>query len=128
MMFKLFKGIGMITILLCCLSDTYAQKTTEIFIPLGRSPGLSGKYTVIGEIKTVNQKDLTISLKDSTGTYTMKITEDTKIWLDRSNLKLTNQKGTFADCQEGLLAEVKYKDNERKDKTPVEWVKLQIVE
>jgi hypothetical protein len=106
----------------------HGQKATEIFIPLGKSPGLSGKYTTIGKIDTVNAQDQTITMTDSSGSYTIKITERTKIWLDKSKLELTNVQGTFADLRKGLLAEVKYEDNARKDKGTAEWIKIQMTE
>ncbi len=31
----------------------HAQQATEIYIPIGKSPGLSGKTTVIGTIENV---------------------------------------------------------------------------
>ncbi len=127
-MLKLLTRIGVTLILLVAVPCVHGQKATEIFIPLGKSPGLSGKYTTIGKIDTVNAQDQTITMTDSSGSYTIKITERTKIWLDKSKLKSTNQKGTFADLRKGLLAEVKYEDSTRKDKGTAEWIKIQITE
>jgi hypothetical protein len=127
-MLKRLAGIGVTIILLVGAPCVHGQKATEIFIPLGKSPGLSGKYTTIGKIDTVNAKDQTIAMTDSSGSYTIKITERTKIWLDNSKLKSTNRKGTFADLRKGLLAEVKYEDSARKDKGTAEWIKIQITE
>jgi hypothetical protein len=125
-MLKLLTGIGVTLALLFGVPDANAQKATEIFIPLGKSPGLSGKYTTIGKIDAINAPDKTITMTDSLGSYTIKVTERTKIWLDNSQLKSTNQKGSFADLREGLLAEVKHEDAARKDKGAAEWIKIQI--
>lgn len=127
-MLKLLTNIGVTLILLVGVPCVHGQKATEIFIPIGKSPGLSGKYTTIGKIDTVNAQDQTITMADSSGSYTIKITEHTKIWLDKSKLELTNERGTFADLQKGLLAEVKYENNARKDKGVAEWIKVQITE
>ena len=127
-MLKLLTRVGVTFILLVGVPCVHGQKATEIFIPLGKSPGLSGKYTTIGKIDTVNAQDQTITMTDSLGSYTIKITERTKIWLDNSKLKSTNRKGTFADLRKGRLAEVKYEDSARKDKGIAEWIKIQITE
>jgi len=117
------KVIGIIFILFWSTADARAQKATEIFIPIEKSPGLSGKYTVIGKIDSTRNQDQTITVTDSTESHIFKVTERTKIWLDRSRLKLTNQKGAFEDLQMGLLVEVKYEGEEHKD--AAEWIKVQ---
>ncbi|MGH7599765.1 MAG: hypothetical protein ACREOI_25710 [bacterium] len=127
-MLKRLTGIGVIITLFVAVPCVRGQKATEIFIPLGKSPGLSGKYTTIGKIDTVNTQDQTITMTDSSGSYTIKITERTQIWLDNSKLKSTNRRGTFADLPKGLLAEVKYEDSARKDKGVAEWIKIQMTE
>ena len=108
------------------ISDTYAQKTTEIFIPIGQSPGVSSKYSVIAKIDQVKAQGQSLVIADSSGSYTVKITEGTKIWLDKSKLKLTNQQGAFSDFQKGLLIEVKYKESELKNTVTAEWIKVKL--
>ena len=68
----------------------------------------------------------TISVAGPSGTLTVKITNRTKIWLDRSKLKLTNLKGSSTDLQKGRMVEVKYEDYERKEFA--DWIKVQITE
>lgn len=127
-MWKHFIKIGVTITLLLGVPHAHGQKATEIFIPLGKSPGLSGKYTTIGKIDTVNAQDQTITMTDSSGSYTIKIIGRTQIWLDNSKLKATNQKGSFADLRQGLLVEVKYDNVAQKDKGTAEWIKIQITE
>ena len=103
--------------------DLYAQKETEVFIPLGKSPGVSGKYSIIGKVETVNAADSTITIRQDTGMKTIKITAATEIYLDRSKQKLTNRKCSFAECKPGLMTEAKYKDN--KPESSIEWLKVQ---
>src|SRR5207249_8623118 len=74
-----------------------AQEMTERFIPVGQSPGLSGKYTVIGKLQSVNAREQICSVASAAGTVNVRITERTKIWLDRSLLRQPNVKGTIAD-------------------------------
>ena len=53
--------------------------------------------------------------KDATGaTVQVAVDEKTRIWFDRSRLKLPNLNGSLVDCKQGLLVEVKYRNNERK--------------
>ena len=105
-----------------------AQKTTEQFVPVGQSPGLSGKYTVIGTVQAVNVRDQTVTIAGPAGTSSAKVTERTRIWLDRSKIRQTNVKGTFADLRPGVTVEVKHEDPTRASAGgPAEWIKIQIV-
>ncbi len=104
----------------------YAQKATEQFIPLGRSPGASGKLTWIGEILGTDAEARTLTLGEAQRSHTVKITDTTRIFLDRSKLKQTNLTGTFADLQPGRRVEVKY---EGPLPTPTaDWVKVEIAQ
>jgi len=107
------------------IQTTYGQKATEIFIPVGKSPGLSG-YTTIGTVNTINTQEKKIVMSDSEGSYTIKIADNTKIWLDQSNLKATNKTGSFESIKEGMVVEVKYQGD--KPDSSVEWIKLQMTE
>jgi hypothetical protein len=125
-MLKFFKGVVVAIALLGGLPPVYGQKSTEFFIPVGQSPGLSGKYTSLGKIAAIDARNQTITVADSGGTYTVKLMKRTQIWLDKSKLKSTNQKGVFADLRKGLLAEIKYENNQRKNNGLAEWIKVQI--
>lgn len=105
-----------------------AQEMSEQYIPLGQSPGASGKYTVIGKIDAVSARDQTIAVVGATGAWSAKITPRTKIWLDRSRLRLTNLKGAFADLRPGATVEVKHEGDRRGVFSgPAEWVKVQVL-
>ncbi|NIR49418.1 hypothetical protein GWO43_13005 [candidate division KSB1 bacterium] len=119
------KYTGLFAIVLFLIgSQAYAQKATERFIPIGESPGLSGKHTVIGTVDEVNKQTQTITVSDSSGSFTAKITDETRIWLDRSHLKLTNKMGAFTDIQMGRLIEVKSVGEEREG--IAEWIKVRM--
>jgi hypothetical protein len=119
-------GVGVAIAALCAVPHAQAQKMTEQFIPIGQSPGLSQKYTSIGEITQVNPRERTITIADPAGPRTVKITAKTHIWLDRTKLKQSNLFGGFADLQKGRRAEVKYEDAERRE--VAEWVKVEITQ
>lgn len=121
---SLLSGVGVAIAALCAVPHAHAQKMTEQFIPIGQSPGLSQKYTSIGEITQVNPQARTITIADPAGPRTVKISAKTHIWLDRTKLKQTNLFGGFADLQKGRRVEVKYVDAERPE--VAEWVKVEI--
>ena len=105
-------------------SGAYGQKSTEMFIPIGKSPGLSGKVTYMGKIGTVDAETKLIT--DPAGDWKATVTAKTQIWLDRSSAKLPNREGTFADLVPGRLVEVKYEGKERKRSGPAEWIKIEV--
>lgn len=116
---------GVFITLLCNSSFSHGQKQTERFIPLGQSPGISGNYTTIGKIQAVNGQSRTLVIANESGTYTVKITDRTKIWLDRSKSKLSTINVSMTDLKPGNLAEVKYEDE---NKHIAEWIKVQAAE
>ena len=123
---KLLIGTGLLIMLLGNLSFTHGQQQTERFIPIGQSPGLSGKYTITGKIETINTGARSFTVAGPSGPMMVTITDKTHIWLDRSQLKLTNLRGGFAHLQTGRMVEVKYKDHKRKQFA--EWVKVRVTE
>jgi hypothetical protein len=106
-------------------TSVYGQKATEQFIPLGKSPGLSGKLTWIGTVEQVDEQNKTVTVKADSAYKAIKVSDQTRIWLDRSKARLSNIKGGFADLKNGRKVEVKYlKDRE----TEAEWIKIEIAE
>jgi hypothetical protein len=112
----------LVSALLSGASGVHAQKATERFIPLGQSPGVSGRLTTIGTIVAVDRDSRRISVAGPTGRVSVAIQDSTSIWIDRHEQGLGAATGSFADCQEGRLAEVKYADPDTRG--IAEWVKL----
>lgn len=99
----------------------YGQgELTEQFIPIGRSPGLSGTGTAIGSIQARQGNAVTVA--DARGAQTFRVTDRTRIWIDRSAQKLTNVRGSVSDLQPGRRIEVKRQD---KEKDAAEWIKVE---
>ncbi len=117
-------GTAVVIALFCGASIAHAQQTTERYIPVGRSPGVSGTYSYIGEVEGVNAANRTITVRGPEGSRTISVTERTKIWLDRSELRQTNTSGSFSDLTVGKRVEVKYEDDETKDSAT--WIKVVI--
>lgn len=120
----LSSAIGLGIALLYAISLAHGQKATEQYIPIGQSPGVSHKLTYIGPIQNVDPRGRTITVVEPSGPRTVKITERTRIWLDRTKLKSTNLKGSFGDLQKGRRVEVKYADPAQRQ--IADWVKVEI--
>ena len=100
----------------------YGQQTTEQFVPIGQSPGVSNKYSYIGKIVEVDLEANTITVESDRGTKTMKILTTTRIWLDRSKVKNANTVADYSDCEVGRSVEVMY-DHDNHD--VADWIKIE---
>ena len=123
-MFKYITITGIFIIVFAMAPVTLAEKATELYIPVGKSPGLSGKYSATGRIEQVNYQNNTLSMSSGSGTYTVRVSERTMIFLDRSKMRQPNLYGSFADCKKGMMLEVRFEKDERG--RPAEWIKLEI--
>ena len=99
-----------------------AQKSTERFIPVGRSPGVSGISSYIGELREVDREGGTVTLGEGRAAHTVKVTGTTRIWLDRSASGEPNAVGGMDDLEPGRRVEVKYVDVE--EKATADWIKV----
>jgi hypothetical protein len=115
--------ICVIAILLATQVAGFAQKTTELYIPIGQSPGLSGKHTLFGKIIQINAQDHTITMAEASATFSVSLLPSTRIYLDKSKAGLPNSQGALTDCRVGDSIEVKFVDNVRSN--PAEWIKVQ---
>jgi len=125
-MLKVLMQIGVTVAWLAGMTYAHSQQMTEMFIPVGQSPGVSNQTSLIGTIDSIDEKNRTVTVAAPSGARTVELTNRTKIWLDRSLLKATNQTGTFADLHKGRKVEVKLEQGERKQ--VAEWVKVQLTE
>lgn len=101
-------------------TPAHAQKATEQFIPIGQSPGLSGKYTYLGAIEAADS----VARRITAGGGSVQVTERTRVWLDRSGAKQSNVAGSFDDLQAGRRVEIKYENEARRERA--DWIKVQI--
>jgi len=108
--------------LLASVAVARAQKTTEQFIPIGQSPGLSSIVTDIGAIAAADDTARTITLDPASGGRKVEVTERTRIWLDRSGLGRGSVEGRFIDLKVGRQVEVKYENDVRR--ANAEWIKV----
>jgi hypothetical protein len=102
----------------------HGQRETERYIPIGQSPGASGITTRIGAVDAVDPRTRTFVMTAPEGRYTVAVTPQTRIWLDRSRQQQTALTGGFADLRAGRRVEVRYEDPARKKN--VYWIKIEI--
>ena len=106
------------------VSGAQAQRETEMFVPIGQSPGLSGKHTLLGTVMAIDSAQRSLTVKDAAGAEVRVQTIDiTRQWLDRSTLSQPNRKANAADYRVGMTVEVKLRNNDRA-LGMAEWVKL----
>ena len=121
---KLLKYKIAIFLFLIVISSIFAQKSTEIFIPLGKSPGVSGKYTLIGMVEKFDHQNSFITVEAQNESKTIKIKGSPEVWLDYSKLKLSNKKGSLDDIKKGLRIEIKFANNLKNDL--IQWIKVEM--
>lgn len=104
-----------------------AHRATEVYIPIGESPGVSGKYSTIGLVDEmeIDTGSLRMTGEGEQRSYTVRCDEHTHVYLDRSKLRKRSTEGTLEDVREGVRVEVKYADEEH---TRAAWIKVEIVE
>lgn len=112
----------LLPVLLGWTATADAQRTTEQYIPIGQSPGISGVRSYIGAITAVDPQRRTFTVQDTTGPRTIRVVEHTRIWRDRSAERLSNETGTMSDLRVGRRVEVKYVDDETRD--TADWIKV----
>ena len=105
-------------------SPSIGHKATERYIPIGRSPGVSGKLSYIGTIRAYDPGQRTITLNGQAEPKTVSITERTRIWLDRSKIKKTNVVGDTSALHVGRRTEVKFENADRRQFA--DWIKIEI--
>lgn len=116
-------GILAFSVALLSAMPAPAHKATERFIPLGRSPGVSHDFTVVGKIEAVDQRRRSVTIATPSGNLVVEIRKEAKIWVDRTKLKQTNIVGGFIDLKSGRTIEVKFANPDRK--RVVDWVKVE---
>lgn len=109
-------------LLLICSTAVDAQMMTERYIPIGQSPGVSGKSSTIGTITEVDHDARTVTVSGDDGARTYKVADNTYIWLDRSDWKMTNLNGTYRDCVVGQRVEILHR---RDDESTARWIKIE---
>ena len=106
----------------CIAGRLAAQETTEQYIPIGDSPGVSGQESVVGEIVAVDNGKQEVLVSSGERRLTFKVEPDTRIYLDRSDEQLENTETDFTACRVGRLVEIKPHED---DAAIASWIKIQ---
>lgn len=101
-----------------------ASRASELYIPIGRSPGLSDSLTVSGTIHYVDYAAGTMTVTTPAGRREVRIADTTRIYLDFSTRRKSNTYGTMDDCRPGEFVEIKLGDGESGHADIAEWVKI----
>jgi len=100
-----------------------AHPATERYIPIGLSPGMSGRQTYIGRIRAVDEAShtLTVQSEDGGERQTILITPASDMWIDRTRRGQTSVDASFEDCRRGSRIEAKLHEGSRE----ADWVKIE---
>ncbi len=104
-------------------SMVLAHPATERYIPIGQSPGAS-QIGTIGVIEAVNVADRSIRVDEREAEHWVRLTDRTRIWLDRTHLEKNNLIGGFSDCEVGRTVEIRYLDPE--SRSVAAWIKIAV--
>lgn len=121
-----FPGTALLLLFSILLTPVYSQERYEKFIPFGYHTGLGNEHSVLGSIVDTDKDKKTVTIRTSAGTHSYKVTKDTQIWLDRSQLDARNLKGSFSDLKTGLRAEIEMNPAMDKEEKSAKWIKVQI--
>ena len=113
--------IGAFLGLLIIAGPVPAQQATEIYIPIGQSPGLSSEATVIGTIASLNESTGRITIAANGRSIVVTIGERTLYYLDSSHVKRRNYPGNIEHCEIGRRIEAHIDDSGY-----VEWIKIAV--
>ena len=115
--------LGLVIVMLAATLKVYGQEASEMYIPIGESPGLSNRLSLIGTLESVDARAKIVRVSNPSGAHSVKLTERTRIWLDRSLDQRPNRSGAAADLQRGRKVEIKLR---RGEPGPVaDWIKVQ---
>jgi hypothetical protein len=114
------KVLGILVLVASGISLGHGQRASEIYIPIGKSPGLSHTHTIIETISAIDPYNQTVV----TDNQTILITDSTRIWLDRTKLAESNSIGSFTDLLPGRTIEVLLLESD--DAMIADWVKVEI--
>jgi len=123
-MLNRFLAMAIVVGALGSASRALAQEATEMYVPIGQSPGVSNKTSVVGTVQALSAAARTLIVTGPSGPQTFVITDKTRIWLDRSAGKQTNRSGSLADLQQGRRVEVK--PQPAGAKAGADWIKVQV--
>lgn len=116
---RLMKQASAVLLIAFVAGLSSAQQTTERYIPIGESPGVSMSQSVVGTISSVDASSHQMTINSDGSSTTVTLTTKTLYYLDRSHAKRSNGMGGYEDCEIGRMVEVKANEDGAAD-----WVKI----
>src|SRR5438046_10394513 len=92
-----YLALVIVVVALAGVSEAFGQQATEMYIPIGQSPGVSGKSTLLATIESIDAGKRTLTVSGPAGSRKLQLADRTLSWIDRSAQKQRNQTGTPAD-------------------------------
>jgi hypothetical protein len=112
---------------LAAAAPALAHRATERYIPIGASPGVSGKVTFLGTVESMDRSAYSVRVTGAERAIVMTYDEKTRFWLDRSKIRKTNLDGSIDDCRAGRRVEIRFVNDDREAGVAA-WVKVEITE
>lgn len=123
-MLNRYVALTILTLAVGRAGAAFGQEATEMYIPIGQSPGVSNKTSLLGTIQAVDLKNRTLTVSSSKGARTVKITKRTQIWIDQSQKKQPNRACALTELRPGRKVEVNLGTG---NPTAVaKWIKVQL--
>ena len=118
-------ALALLGVVFVCPTSALGQRSTEQFVPIGQSPGLSGFVTYTGEIAEIDLsgRTITVGRPADAETVTVTVARGTRIWLDRSSVGRPSLPGGFADLVSGSVVEIHFQDAGRRQFA--DWIKVE---
>lgn len=116
---SMYRFVLGVAVWLIFISSANGQQATEVYIPIGVSPGVSGSETRTGVIRQVDYDTHSMEIQIGAELRRVKVDEKTRYYLDRSKQRRKNSTGTLMDCEKGRTIEVKAAGDEA-----AEWIKV----
>lgn len=98
-----------------------AHQETELYIPIGKSPGISHVKSQIGRIQSLATAGNGVTLLVQDRAVYVAFDKTTKIYLQFAAPGQRNRLGTYADCQADRTAEVYIGDDGK-----LRWIKVEM--
>lgn len=114
------RTIFLATLFLIIGNIALAQQATEVYIPIGESPGVSERDSFIGSISSVDHERYRMMISVAGETKMVTMTPATRYYLDKTRARKQNKTTRFEDCEVGQRIEA-YVD----DDGNAVWVKIE---
>lgn len=95
----------LLTVVVFPAAELFSHPATELYIPIGKSPGVSNVKSYIGRIQSLRETDNGFLMTVEDAVSRIDVDESTKIYVDTGRGR-KNRIGTREDCEVGRTVEV----------------------